>query len=267
MLFSRAEVFVMAKPLGVFLAAVSLGLCIGAAAQDSTKASNSPTLASLNDADLTPPIPVHTTDPKYPAEFRQAGIQGTSLLSLIVGSDGVPRDIRVVRKLEDALDESALETVRTWRYKPAVKNNQPAEVEITAKVPFRLTDETHQKVADLWDRADAADPKAEWALYKAYRDGTGVPQDEQLAMWFLKRAADWNLPEAQFEMGEHFYQSPDGPRDYVSAYMWYALSKRAGGHGGERMLKVLAGEMTAEQVSEAEVRVGYWPEHPPGDSR
>jgi TonB family protein len=257
----------MAKPLGIFLAAVFLGLCIGAAAQDSTKASDSPTLASLNDADVTPPIPVHTTDPKYPAESQQAGIQGTCLLSLVVGTDGVPRDAKIARKLDDTLDERALETVRTWRYKPATKDDQPVEVEIVARVPFRLTDGTHQKIADLWDRADAADPKAEWALYKAYRDGAGVAQDEHLAMWFLKRAADWNLPEAQFQMGEHFYENPDGPRDCVSAYMWYALSKRAGGHDGERMLKVLAGEMTPEQLSEADVRVGYWPEDPPQDGQ
>jgi TPR repeat protein len=165
--------------------------------------------------------------------------------------------------LDDVLDESALEKVSGWRYKPAMKNDQPVEVEIVVKVPFRLKDASHQKIAELWDGSDNADPKAEWALYKAYRDGAGVPQDEQLALWFLKRAADWNLPEAQFQMGEHFYQNPDGPRDYVSAYMWYALSKRAGGQDGERMLKVLAGEMTPEQLSEADVRVGYWPEDPP----
>jgi len=253
----------MAKPLGIILAAVLLALCNCAFAQDSTETSNSSTLASLKSADVFPPRPLHTPNPKYPAESRRAGIQGTSILSLVVGTDGLPRDIKVVRKLDDVLDERALEKVGTWRYQPAMKNDQPVEVEILVKIAFRLRDATHQKIADLWKGSDCADPKSEWALYKAYRDGAGVPQDEQLAMWFLKRAADWNLPEAQFEMGEHFYENPDGPRDYVSAYMWYALSKRAGGHDGERMLKTLAGEMTLEQLSEAEVRVGYWPEDPP----
>jgi len=256
----------MAKPLGIFLA-VFLALCNGAVAQDSTETSNSSTLASLKDADVFPPRPIHTRNPKYPAESRRAGIQGTSWLSLIVGTDGVPRDVKVVRRLDETLDEISLEKVRTWRYKPAMKNDQPVEVEILVKIAFRLRDPTHQKIAELWKGSDCADPKAEWALYKAYRDGAGVPQDEQLAMWFLKRAADWNLPEAQFQMGEHFYQNPDGPRDYVSAYMWYALSKRAGGQDGERMLKELAGEMTPEQLSEAEVRVGYWPEDPPKESQ
>jgi hypothetical protein len=48
--------------------------------------------------------------------------------------------------------------------------------------------------------------------------------------------------------------------------MWYALSKRAGGRDSERMLQLLAGQMTPEQLSEADVRVGYWPEDPPKDN-
>jgi TonB family protein len=257
----------MSQALGICLAAFLFAFCICAAAQDSTEAPNSSTLASLKDADVTPPRPVHEPDPKYTAESRRAGIQGSSWISLIVGTDGVPHDLKVVRKLDDTLDERALETVRTWRFKPATKDDRPVEVELVAKIRFRLKGENYQKMGDLWQRSDASDPKAEWALYKAYRDGAGVPQDDSLALWFLKRAADWNLPEAQFKMGEHFYENPDGPRDCVSAYIWYALSKRTGGQEGERMLKLLAGQMTPEQLSEAEVRVGYWPENPPKESQ
>ncbi|MGC2197285.1 MAG: hypothetical protein WA628_21600 [Terriglobales bacterium] len=115
----------------------------------------------------------------------------------------------------------------------------------------------------MWDRSDNSDPKAEWVLYKAYFEGVGVPQDEQLGLWFLKRAADWNLPEALFMMGEHAYREQSGLPDYVAAYMWYALSKRAGGTKGEGMLKILASEMAPEQLGEAETRVNYWPEDPP----
>jgi TPR repeat protein len=80
---------------------------------------------------------------------------------------------------------------------------------------------------------------------------------------FLKMAADWNMPEAQFLMGEHYYREVDNAPNYVDAYMWYALSKRAGGKDGEAMLKTLAAEMTPGQISEADERVGYWPEDPP----
>jgi len=233
-------------------------------AQDvsATKAGTS-TLVSIADADVSPPRPISCPDPQYPPNALALRRQGSSLLMLTVGTDGYAHDIQVVRQLDAELDERAVATVRSWRYEPARKNDQPVEVKIQVQVAFRLRAGEDRKIAELWDRADDSDPKAEWALYKAYFQGMGVPQDEALGLWFLKKAADWNLPEAQFEMGEHLYRNQSGPHDYVSAYKWYALSKRAGGEDGERMLKILAGEMSAEQLGEAETRVNYWPEDPP----
>lgn len=217
--------------------------------------------ASITEADVTPPHLIDAPDPEYPPEARAAGHQGTSILSLTVGTDGRPRDVTIVRKLDTELDESAIAAVRNWQYQAATRNDQPVEVQIHARVRFRLYDESNRKIAELWDRSDNNDPKADWALWKAYSQGNGVPEDDELALVFLKMAADWNLPEAQFQMGEHYKNQ--SPPDYVAAYMWYALSKRAGGTQGEQMLKILAPEMSAEQLSEAEERVGYWPENPP----
>jgi len=90
-----------------------------------------------------------------------------------------------------------------------------------------------------------------------------VPKDERLGIAFLSMAANWNLPEAQFQMGERFDKNPNGSPDYVTAYMWYALSKRGGFKQGEEMLKILAAKMTIEQLGEAETRIDYWPEAPP----
>ena len=218
---------------------------------------------SITDADVTPPRLNYSPNPKYPPDARAAGHQGTSILSLTVGTDGLPRNIKIVRRLDEELDDSAIAAVSTWQYQPASKRGEPVEVEIHARVRFRLYHGSNGKIAELWDRSDANDPKADWELSRDYFEGTGVPQDDQLGLQFLKMAADWNLPEAQFQMGEHLYNGQSGPPDYVSAYMWYALSKRSGGKQGERMLKVLAAEMSAEQLGEADTRVASWPEDPP----
>ena len=61
-----------------------------------------------------------------------------------------------------------------------------------------------------------------------------MPKDERLGIAFLSMAANWNLPEAQFQMGERFYKNQNGSPDYVTAYVWYALSKRAGSNKGKR---------------------------------
>jgi protein TonB len=96
------------------------------AAQDSKEQQLVPTTtASLADPDVTPPSIIHARNPKYPREARAAGHQGTSILSFTVGTDGYARDINVVRKLDTELDDSAVATVRKWRYKPARKGDEP----------------------------------------------------------------------------------------------------------------------------------------------
>jgi TonB family protein len=239
------------------LFAVSL-LTTNASAQTSPSADDH--RPSIADADVTPPRLVYNPGPEYPPAARAAGHQGTSVLSLTVGIDGTPRDISVLRDLDSELDAAAIAAVSTWRYEPALKDDKPVEVDVHARIRFRIYEGDARKIAELWDRSDNSDPKADWALSKAYFQGNGVPQDDQLGLQFLKMAADWNLPEAQFQMGEHYYRNQG---DLVTAYMWYAVSKRAGGTQAEEMLKVLAPQMSAEQLSQAEERVGYWPEEPP----
>ena len=216
-----------------------------------------------SDVDIDPPRLTYAPGPRYPRAARNVGHQGTSILSLVIGTNGRPHDIAILRPLDEELDACAIAAVRKWRYKPALRDGEPLEVQVHARIKFRLHNKSYGRIADLWDRSDKSDPRADLQLSKAYIDGNGVPQDYQLAFEFLKMAADWNLPEAQFLMGEHYYR--DGTPDYVSAYLWYALSKRAGGQDGEAMLKTLASEMSPEQLSEAELRVDYWPEDPPNE--
>ena len=219
-----------------------------------------------SDADIDPPRLTWAPNPKYPKSARNVGHQGTSILNLVVGTDGRPREITIVRTLDGDLDALAIAAVSKWRYQPALRDGEPLEVQVHARVRFRLYNKSYGHIAELWDRSDSNDPRADLQLSRAYRDGNGVPQDDQLSFEFLKLAADWNLPEAQFLMGEHYYRDLGSP-DYVNSYLWYALSKRAGGKDGEAMLKTLASEMTPEQISEADTRVGYWPEDPPKEAQ
>jgi len=251
--------------LGALGLLVLAALVVDAAAQTPSR-NDAPAIASPEESnvDIDPPRVTWAPNPKYPKSARHVGHQGTSILNLIVGADGRPHDITVVRALDEELDACAIAAVQKWRYRPALRDGEPVEVQIHARIRFRLYDKSYGRIADLWDRSDNNDPRADLQLSRAYLEGNGVPQDYQLAFEFLRMAADWNLPEAQFLMGEHYYR--DASPDYVNAYMWYALSKRAGGRDGEAMLKVLASEMTPEQLNEADLRVDYWPEDPPKNS-
>lgn len=251
------------------LCAAILLLAVVASGSAQTQAASVPDTASkagkasAPDSKPMPPRVLYAPDPAYPPEAFHAKYQGTCVLNLTVGVDGLPRDIKVARGLGMGLDESAVATARTWRYEPALKDGKPMEVQVQVKIRFRIRGAETDKIAKLLDRSDANDAKADLELAKAYSKGRDVPKDEQRGFQFLSMAADWNLPEAQYLMGEHFYKVQSGSPDYVSAYMWYALSKRGGFKKGEDMLKELASKMSADQLSEADTRVDYWPEAPP----
>ena len=51
---------------------------------------------------------------------------------------GNVREAKVVKPLGLGLDEKAIETIRTWRFKPAVRNGTPVNVRMLVEVSFRL---------------------------------------------------------------------------------------------------------------------------------
>jgi TonB family protein len=88
--------------------------------------------------EVTPPRAIYAPDPPYDEDARKARYQGTSVLSLIVGSDGQPRNIRVTRALGEGLDAKAVESVSKWKFEPATKDGQPVAVYVVIEVQFHL---------------------------------------------------------------------------------------------------------------------------------
>jgi protein TonB len=87
---------------------------------------------------VSAPKATYAPDPEYSEEARKAKYQGTVVLSLIVGADGVPRDIRVARSVGLGLDEKAIETVKTWKFDPGTKDGKPVATYATIEVAFHL---------------------------------------------------------------------------------------------------------------------------------
>lgn len=76
--------------------------------------------------------------PVYPAEARDAGVQGEVLLEGVIRKDGTVHGIREVRSPSPLLTRSAKECVSRWRYQPAQLNGQPVEAVTKIKVQFEL---------------------------------------------------------------------------------------------------------------------------------
>jgi periplasmic protein TonB len=76
--------------------------------------------------------------PQYPPLAKQARIQGTVVLSALIGKDGSIQNLHVVSG-HPMLTNSALEAVKEWKYKPYILNGEPVEVETTINVNFSLS--------------------------------------------------------------------------------------------------------------------------------
>ena len=78
-------------------------------------------------------------EPEYPATAKTRGIEGTVVLDAIVDRDGTIMEVSV-RTGHPLLAESAIETVRLWRYRPTTVNGIPVEVQTDMEVKFTLPD-------------------------------------------------------------------------------------------------------------------------------
>ena len=90
------------------------------------------------DAGLTPPRATYQIDPEFSEDARKEKQSGNVEINLIVGTDGLPRDLRPVCTDWPSFTEKALEAVRQWRFQPGTKDGKPVQVEIHVEVEFHL---------------------------------------------------------------------------------------------------------------------------------
>jgi periplasmic protein TonB len=85
------------------------------------------------------PVPIYEPEAEFSDEARRAKYQGVCLIAAIVDTQGNPQNVHVVRALGMGLDEKAMEAVRKYKFKPAMKDGKtPVAVMVTIEVDFRL---------------------------------------------------------------------------------------------------------------------------------
>ena len=89
--------------------------------------------------DSVPTLLLRKVAPVYPPLARQARIQGTVILSIVINQDGEVRDTKLLSG-HPMLALAAIEAVKQWRYKPYVSDGKPVEVETIVRVGFRMPD-------------------------------------------------------------------------------------------------------------------------------
>ncbi|HUK31066.1 MAG TPA: TonB family protein [Candidatus Acidoferrum sp.] len=81
---------------------------------------------------------IYCPRPEYSAEAREQKIQGEVWLEVTVKTDGKAYDIKVTKSLNPALDKSAVEAVKGWQFRPAMKDGKQIDKRTTIQVEFLL---------------------------------------------------------------------------------------------------------------------------------
>jgi len=87
---------------------------------------------------ISSPMPIFQPDPALP-DFvtKKKRIAGVCMIDAIIDPAGIPRNLHVVKSLEPRYDSEAVETIKTWRFKPGLKDGKvpvPVEVSILAYI-------------------------------------------------------------------------------------------------------------------------------------
>lgn len=78
--------------------------------------------------------------PVYPPLARQARIQGTVMLKIVINKDGDVRDVQLISG-HPMLAPAAIEAVKQWKYQPYTKDGEVVEVSTVVRVNFNLAGE------------------------------------------------------------------------------------------------------------------------------
>ena len=77
--------------------------------------------------------------PVYPPLARQARIQGTIILKVLISKSGDVANLQLVSG-HPMLAPAAIEAVKQWKYDPYLLNGEPVEVDTNVAVNFTLSD-------------------------------------------------------------------------------------------------------------------------------
>jgi TonB family protein len=89
-------------------------------------------------AAVTPVVILSKPDPVYPPQARRLRIEGEVILSVLFGSSGNLRVLKVVQGLGHGMDEAAEEAAERIRFKPAERDGRPVDSTALVHIIFQL---------------------------------------------------------------------------------------------------------------------------------
>jgi TonB family protein len=92
-------------------------------------------------SELTAPVALHKVDPAYPLSLMRANVEGTVTLFALIRADGTVDSVKVLRGIDDTLDENARVALSHWQFRPATRHGVAVDLEAVVQIPFAASKE------------------------------------------------------------------------------------------------------------------------------
>ena len=122
---------------GICATTLALSVHVDALAAGDDQGPSQPAGPVAVSADVMQNQIVHKVNPVYPPDAKKARIQGKVQLDAVISKTGEVEQLKVVSGPNE-LQQSALDAVRQWTYKPFLLNGEPVEVKTTIHVTYSL---------------------------------------------------------------------------------------------------------------------------------
>ena len=113
--------------------------------------SPSTSTALKGSAGVIPPIVLYQPEPQFTKIAKKQKVSGIATVSLIVDTLGNPLNVHIVKSIADtidknkkeqaaavSLDQAAVDTVKQYKFKPAMMNGNPVAVYLNVQVDFQI---------------------------------------------------------------------------------------------------------------------------------
>ena len=108
--------------------------------------------------------------------------------------------------------------------------------------------------------AEQGHPDAQCNLAVMHANGWSVPQSDELAFKWYSLAAEQGVTPAQISLGRMYSGGFGAAQDDVQAHMWFTIATELGDISAPTKRDVLAGRMSATDISAADTLANTWME-------
>jgi TonB family protein len=109
----------------------------GSATTGGNGGGNARVAAAPAEPKTTPPVLISHAEPEYTTEARQLKIQGDVVLRVTINTDGQMVVHNVIHGLGHGLDESAMKSAPSYKFRPATQNGQPVPYTTNIIIKFQ----------------------------------------------------------------------------------------------------------------------------------